>query len=91
MTVAMLQTMVNALNEIDLSFITKMVIYRELAPYLHADDIETAITLIYMKWIDNEIWVDLMTFSKHVGQQWDEYKDKYELISDLIDHQEDLE
>ena len=91
MTVAMLQKMHEALDEIDSSFITKLIIYRELAPYLYADDIETAITLIYMKWIANEIWADLMTFSKHVGQLWDEYKDKYELISDLIDRQEELE
>lgn len=55
MTVAMLQKMHEALDEIDSSFITKLIIYRELATYLHADDIETAITLIYMKWIANEI------------------------------------
>lgn len=90
-TIEMLRTMNEALDEIDLSFITRLVIYREMKTYLISDELEKAVERVYDAWQQNEIWCDLMVFSKNVAEQWSEYDDKAELLQQLIRYQDELE
>lgn len=87
----LIKSMHEALNEIDPTLLTKLIIYREMCDRLTMMEMSIAIHLVYDRWLRNEIWCDLMTFSKNVAQQWHEYDNKEELVESLIQNQGDLE
>lgn len=91
MTINLIKSMHDALEEIDPTLLTKLIIYREMCDKLTMGEMSVAIDLVYGKWLRNEIWCDLMVFSKNVAQQWNEYDDKNELVDELIKEQGDLE
>lgn len=67
LTIEMIAAMKNALDAIDPSFITKIVIFRELEDHMPLDKAAKAVDAIYDTYLHDELTCDLVTFTNSVA------------------------
>ena len=86
-----LRAVYECLSNIDCSFITKLLIYKEMCAYLNDSELEDALEIVYDAYIKNDIWIDLATFAMNVAQQWHEHDDKRMLVDLAISQQGEMQ